>query len=107
VLDGRYGDTLQFASLEWRFPIALLETGLILPPIGFNKLKASLFAEAGRAWFRGEQSAPGMSKSVGAELSLETTVLFRTRTEYRAGIAKGLDEYGEVQPYIVIGVQFF
>lgn len=107
LLNGRYGNILQFASIEWRFPIALLETGFILPPIGFNKLKASLFAEAGRAWFRGEQSAPGMSKSVGAELSLETTVLFRTRTEYRAGIAKGLDEYGEVQPYIVIGIQFF
>ncbi len=107
LLNGRYGNILQFASLEWRFPIALLETGLILPPIGFNKLKASLYAEAGRAWFRGEQSAPGLSKSVGAELSLETTVLFRTRTEYRAGIAKGLDAYGEVQPYIVIGIQFF
>ncbi len=105
--NGRFGDILQFASLEWRFPVSLIETGLILPPIGFNKLTGNLFAEAGRAWFRREQSIPGFSKSIGAELSLETTLLYRAQTEYRVGIAKGLDAYGELQPYLVIGIRFW
>ncbi len=93
------GNAINLMTLDWSFPIWLLESGIMLPPIGLNRIHGKLFAEAGRAWNWNTRPRP-FSRSIGAELTAETTLAFRGQINLIFGYAKGLDQYGENQIYI-------
>ncbi len=93
------GNAINLLELDWRFPLWLVESGIMLPPVGINRLHGRLFAEAGRAW-SWSTTAPALSRSVGAEITSETILGFRAQVDFILGYARGLDRLGEEQLYL-------
>ncbi len=94
------GNTLQFGSADWHFPLGWFETGTMSPPLGVTRAKGNVFTEAARIW--SSQNPGGKDtwyRSVGAEVAAEFTLGYRFQIEATLGIAKGLDTYGETQSY--------
>jgi outer membrane protein assembly factor BamA len=114
--DLRSGTRGWSASLEYRFPLALIERGAGLTPIFLDKLSGSLFFDAGNTYcsaleresFRGcsLEEAPTLM-AAGAELALDATFLFAIPTRLRGGVAFPLrDRSGRPQLYLQLGLPF-
>ena len=96
---------MQLATLEWRFPGALVERGLMSPPVGLIQWSGSLFAETGAAY---EDNSPDdYFSSVGIELQADINLFYGLTTRMRLGYASGLDEViGEDRIYFNLGASF-
>jgi hypothetical protein len=93
------GPDMFLANLEWRFPLALVESGIMVPPVGVNKLHGSLFYSAGDAW-NDEIESADYSTSAGIELIANLFVGYFLPLNLRLGYAHGFDQGGEDQIYL-------
>ena len=100
------GRNMRLFSAEYRFPIARIEHGWMVPPFGINQLHGTLFYDAGGIWFHG--SGPDKYYAgAGFELDADLDVFYNVRLRTSLGFAKGLNEtLGENKVYLRIGSQF-
>lgn len=106
------------ASLEYRFPLALIDRGHRLWPVYLDRLSAAAFLDAGDAWCTDAEIArrpwcPGAALDpvlgAGAELALDANLFFGARIRVRAGVAVPLRrEPGSdsASGYILLGPNF-
>jgi hypothetical protein len=100
------GRRMELATLEYRFPIALVERGVLFPPVGLHWVSGTVFAEAGRAW---DDARPSRwHPSAGAELVLDLTGGGWMGVRARLGYAHGFDgdAGGGNQFYLSLGTTF-
>jgi outer membrane protein assembly factor BamA len=97
------GQKAALGSLEYRFPIALLERGWDTKPFYYRKLHGAVFFEAGNAW-DGTYHENDLRRSVGAEARLDMTFGYYLPLTIRFVFAKGLDQDGESQLYFGLWV---
>jgi len=108
-----YGDTqaalsgqdMALSSLEYRFPIARIERGIMAPPIGVHQLFGQVFVDAAR--IGGSLNTSPTYTSVGAELGVDLILFYNLGARLQVGVAKGLDAtIGENQAYLRLGSMF-
>lgn len=90
---------------EWRFPIALVERGLMSPPLGLHRLHGKLFYNWGETWRQGND-IPALRRGAGAELTTELILGYWLPLDLRLGYANGFDSGGEEQVYLQLGTSF-
>jgi len=100
VLRGRKA---ALGSLEYRFPVSLLERGWDTKPVYYRKFHGAVFFEAGNAW-DGTFHKADVRRSVGAEARLDMTLAYYLPLTIRFVVAKGLDNEGEWQAYLGLWV---
>lgn len=99
------GRRMQLASMEWRFPGQLLETGLMSPPLGIIQWSGSVFAETASAY--DGRSADTYYSGAGIELQADITLFYGMTSRMRLGYARGLDEdIGDERIYFMLGASF-
>jgi Tol biopolymer transport system component len=98
-----HGQKAALGSLEYRFPISLLEQGYDTKPFYYRKLHGAVFFEAGDAW-NGTFHESDVRRSVGVEARLDMTLGYYLPLTLRFVIAKGLDEEGKLQIYLGLWV---
>ncbi len=97
------GQKAALGSLEYRFPVILIESGSDTKPFFYRKLHGAVFAEAGNAW-DGTFHESDTRRSIGAEARLDMTIGYYLPLTLRFVVAKGLDESGESQAYFGLWV---
>jgi Tol biopolymer transport system component len=94
---GRYAGS---ASLEYRFPLALVNRGFGLFPLFFDRVSGALFADAGNAW--GSVTGPNPRGetlvSAGAELLTDWVTFYDIPVTLRVGVAVPLVEVDPTRP---------
>ena len=90
----QYGDRAVAGTIEWRFPLALVQRGFRLTPAYLDRLWGTAFVDAGRTWcsldclpragFANDPSTTLMS--VGAELGADVSFSFIPPFPVRAGV---------------------
>jgi hypothetical protein len=110
--DSQIGDRVVAGTLEWRFPLALVQRGVALVPVYLGKTWGTAFVDAGTAWCaqecgtelasffpRADPMVSGGTElasffpradpmvSVGAELGGDFTLGFNLGLQLRAGVA--------------------
>ena len=93
------GPDMLLANVEWRFPLRLVESGIMVPPVGIHQLHGTLFYSAGDAWNDDTESA-SYSTSAGLELDVKFIVGYFIPLNVRLGYAHGFDAGGENQVYL-------
>ena len=95
------GDRAVAGSVEYRFPIALVERGYRLIPLFLDRVWGTAFADGGAAWCLDDCPAvlsPVREAqplySVGAELGADLRVLFHGGVQLMGGVAFPLSEVG-------------
>jgi len=97
------GDRAVAGSLEYRFPLALVERGYRLVPVFLDRLWGTAFVDGGAAWCLDDcpvvlepsrQARPVFS--VGAELGAEVRLFFHGTVDVMGGVAVPLSEVGPV-----------
>jgi hypothetical protein len=101
----RVGTQYHLAQLEYRFPIVRFNAGHATLPLYLNRLYATVFADAGDAFF-GNFDITSMRVGAGAELLLDFTVFYLLVFTLRVGYARGFMENGLDQVYGHLGVPF-
>ncbi len=87
------------ASLEYRFPIKDIELGWSSTPIFLRRVHGAVFAEAGNAWDNAFRSRE-FKRSAGAEVRLDTNLVYNLPITFRIVFAHGFDAKGESQVYV-------
>jgi hypothetical protein len=102
---GLTGRRMQMISADWRFPISLVERGLMVPPVGLSRVSGRLFVEDAVAW---QDDPPDDTfTTAGFELHLDVNALYFDDFRLRAGYAHGFDEvHGGDKFYLTIGGGF-
>ncbi len=93
------GDRLQLLQLAWHFPIAEVERGWMLPPLGLQRLHGRLYLIAGRTWFN-DTPQPEWKKSAGIELNFDAYVGFQIPLKVKIGWAVGSGPYATQDWYL-------
>ncbi|MGC1454392.1 MAG: BamA/TamA family outer membrane protein [Nitrospirota bacterium] len=93
------GRKAALASLEYRFPIKDIELGLSSTPVFLRRVHGAVFAEAGNAWDNAFRSRE-FKRSAGAEVRLDTSLVYSLPITFRIVFAHGFDERGESQVYV-------
>ncbi|UJR81229.1 WD40 domain protein beta Propeller [Sandaracinus amylolyticus] len=101
----RVGSQFHLAQLEYRFPIYRFNRGILTLPVYLNRLWATVFADAGDAFF-GDIDFSRFRVGVGAELHVDFTLFYVLGFSLRIGYARGLMEGGIDQVYAHLGVPF-
>ena len=96
---------MTLAEIEWRFPISLIERGIMAPPFGINKLHGKLFYSAGDAWTDDIESADYF-ESAGIEVTANMVFGYFIPLNVKLGYAKGFDDLGEEEIYLQLGLSF-
>ncbi|WP_455206235.1 hypothetical protein [Kaarinaea lacus] len=104
-LNSLIGRRMLAGNIEWRFPIALVENGIMVPPVGVHQLHGALFYSAGDAWNDKTESADYVT-SAGVELNVELVLGYFIPLNLRLGYAHGFDTGGEDQWYVHTGFTF-
>lgn len=89
------GNRVFSASAEYRFPIALVERGLGLLPLGIDRVTGDFFVDVGAAWCDGRCSTPRSRTptaidplgSAGAEIIVTFRTGFFSDLPFRFGVA--------------------
>jgi hypothetical protein len=100
------GQGLLTASLEYAIPLSQKHHGMGLIPLAVEKIWISPFAEGAALYSDQDKQLGAFKKSAGAEIRLLSTIGFRGELTGFAGLAKGLDEGGELQVYFGISTLF-
>jgi Tol biopolymer transport system component len=85
------GQKVGLATMEYRFPIQNLESGVGNMPFFFKRLHGAAFAEAGNAW-DDVFNRKDVKRSVGAEASMDMTLGYFLPVTVRLGLYKALDD---------------
>jgi hypothetical protein len=99
------GRRLQLATIDWRFPVEDIETGLMSPPVGLLNVAGNLFVESGATWNDGNEPEEYRS-AAGAEIIAAVNLFYLFNLDLRLGYAHGFDDDGEDQVYLKIGGSF-
>ncbi len=99
------GQNTSTASIEWRAPLSDIDRHAMSPPIGIDRLSASVFMDAGSVWDNGKARSR-YYRGVGTELLGEIKVLYRLPVPVRLGIARGLDAPSGTRVYFQLGQTF-
>lgn len=104
----RRGNRAWSASVEWRFPMALVRRGAGLLPVYVEALHGAVFADAGDAWGGGaDGEARGDAlTAVGAELRMDTQLFFTSSLRLRLGVAAPLSGGEGGRIYFRLGQSF-
>lgn len=92
-------------SLEWRTPVADIDRHAMVPPVGVNRLSATVFFEAGGAWNHGGGPERWL-RAVGVEAITEVRLGYLLPLRARLGVARGLDSPGQTRTYLSLGRAF-
>ncbi|MBX3274788.1 MAG: PD40 domain-containing protein [Sandaracinaceae bacterium] len=101
----RGGDQYHLVQAEYRFLIWRINRGISTLPVYLNRLHATVFADAGDAFF-GPLDFERFRVGVGASLHLDFTLGYFLPFTLRVGYARGLMEGGIDQLFGHIGVPF-
>lgn len=101
----RSGDQYHLVQMEYRFPIWRINHGVLTLPVYLNRLHATLFADAGDAFF-GPFDVETVRAGVGGSLHLDFTIGYLLSFTLRVGYARGLMDGGVDQFFGHIGVPF-
>jgi len=100
------GRRMQLASMEWRFPLDLVERGFMSPPVGLIQYSGSVFVDSGATWQTGH-SPDKYYTGIGMELHADVNLFYGLNLRMRLGVATGLDEViGDEQAYFSLGASF-
>ncbi|WP_455204307.1 hypothetical protein, partial [Kaarinaea lacus] len=102
------GRRMGLAELEWRFPIALVERGAMIPvfPTGIHNIYGKVFYNIGDAWEENLESSDLLS-GAGVEFNTEFIFAYMGLLDVRLGYAHGFDsDVGEEQFYFYLGGTF-
>lgn len=108
----RYGRLAWSASLEYRFPLLLVNRGLGAWPIHLDRVFGSVYADAGNAWgpelgIQGYQSPRRATlASVGAEVTTQVLALWASSLSVRTGLGVPLVEGDGPLFYVRLGLSF-
>ncbi len=99
------GTQMGLVTAEWRIPLGLVYDGAFVPPLGLGRHSVSLFADSGDAWKQGEniQRKTGAGIAWNAETLLGYDMLHIGVT---LGFARGFDQGGIDQMYLLLGTPF-
>lgn len=100
------GQKVGLATLEYRFPIRNLESGVGNMPFFFKRLHGAAFAEAGNAW-DGAFDHKDLKRSVGAEASMDMTLGYFLPITVRLGLYKALDDQRDKMAVVSIWAALF
>jgi hypothetical protein len=98
------GHRSRVVTAEWRVPLADLDRHAMTPPAGINRLSLNAFYDLGAAWEHG--GSPDYHRGFGIELLAEPRLIYVFGWQFRAGVAKGLDQGGETKVYLHTGRSF-
>jgi len=99
------GNRIQTNSIEYRYPIANVESGWDLFPLGLGAISGTVFADHGSAWSN-DQNADYLT-SMGVEMNVEVLLAYSFPVPIKFGYAKGLDkEEGGNRSYLSAGFSF-
>jgi hypothetical protein len=104
-LDALQGRNARVGSVEWRLPLADIDRMAMVPPVGINRLSATVFFDIGGAWSSGNSPAQWY-RGVGVELLGEVKLLYALGLQLRLGWARGLDGPKENRGYLSLGRAF-
>ena len=99
------GQNVRNASIEWRAPIADIDKHGMSPPVGINRLSASMFLDAASVWDNGSAHSK-YYRGAGIELLTEFKVYYRIPIPLRMGVAHGMDAPGGIRWYLQLGQMF-
>jgi len=97
------GDRMALWSLDWTFPVARINRGLMAPPAAIRHIAGRLFVERGDAW----STQPHWLTSYGVEMRLAMQLFYRQAATWRFGIVKGNASFSETRLYHYINIPFF
>ncbi len=104
-----FGDRAVAGTLEWRFPLALIERGRSVLPLYLDRLWGTAFVDAGRTWCSAEcltrsvrSDASTTIASVGAELGLNVSISYLRPFPVRAGVGFPLRAVDVVENNMVV-----
>lgn len=108
----RFGKYAWSGSVEYRFPLLLVNRGFRAWPIHLDRAIGTLFFDAGNAW--GPDVTPTgfvnplqvALASVGAEVTLETLGLYDVRLRLRGGVGVPLVVGNGARAWIRVGLPF-
>ncbi len=104
-LRGLTGRHMGLLEVEWRFPIALIERGLMAPPVGVHRLHGTLFFNTGDAW-NDNFAMADLKSGIGAEFNATLVLGYWLPIDLHLGYALGLDDDGTEQIYLNLGGSF-
>ena len=99
------GTHMLLAEIEWLFPIARIERGLMAPPIGLHQTYGKFFYNWGETW-NTNFNIPSLRGGAGAELTADIILGYWLPVEISIGYARGFNEGGEEQTYIELHTSF-
>ena len=100
------GRRARLASMEYRFPIALVERGWMAPPVGVIQWAGSAFIDTGASWNDGG-TPDEYYTGVGVELHGDLSLFYGLNLKLRLGLASGLDDQlGDDRAYLSLGAAF-
>ena len=108
----RSGRIAWTSSVEYRFPLALIDQGLAFAPLFFDRIHGSLFFDAGNAWGpvlgqrRYDNPRQQALASVGAELSMIVAPIYLRGINFRFGAGVPLNAGDGAVYYIRVGNAF-
>ncbi|NJD20444.1 MAG: hypothetical protein FIA95_14330 [Gemmatimonadetes bacterium] len=108
----RYGRAAWSASLEYRFPLALVNRGLGAWPLHLDRLMGIVFVDAGNAWgpelgIQGFQNPRRAAlASVGGEVAAETRAVWAAPLLLRAGVGVPLRGGRDPAVHVRLGLSF-
>ena len=111
-MSSRFGRHAWSGSLEYRFPLLLINRGLRAWPIHLDRTVGTLFVDGGNAW--GPDITPGGFRnglrqalaSGGAEVTTEFLALYDVQLRVRVGVAVPFIEGGGAMGYVRVGLPF-
>ena len=99
------GRRMALASAEWRFPVARIERGIMVPPLAIHQVYGSVFAETGDTWNTGRNPVD-YSTGAGIEANAEANLFYGLAFHLRLGYAYGFADNGGSQVYLQLGSAF-
>lgn len=99
----RSGRYLTTASAEYRRPVSYILKGWKTKPIFYDRLHASVFADAGAVWSSSDTiHGRDVKVAAGGELRLDVTVGYKLSVTPALGLARGFSAGGETVLYFTI-----
>ena len=101
------GTNLQKISLQMHYPLFYPETGLVRPPIGLGRININAIVESARVGDYSNINSHDWLSSIALEINLKTNFGYgRWPFNITAGLAKGLDEFGDNLTYTKISLNY-
>lgn len=100
------GQNMALGSVEWRFPIQLVERGFMSPPIGIHQWHGKAFFDSAGVWGNTGNRPDTWYRGAGMEVIGDLVFGYNFGLQLGVGVAKGFDQYGEKQLYLRLGSSF-